>query len=62
MSERKARRYLFDTIREIRPYLQDPERVFKFKTDDLLHIYIVLRDTEYKYDLWIQIEQKKEKL
>ena len=62
MSERKVRRYLFDTIREIRPYLQDPERVFKFKTDDLLHIYIVLRDTEYKYDLWIQIEQKKKKL
>ena len=62
MSERKVRRCLFDTIREIRPYLQDPERVFKFKTDDLLHIYIVLRDTDYKYDLWIQIEQKKKKL
>lgn len=39
MSERKVRRFLFEIIREKRPYLQDPERVFKFKTDNVLHIY-----------------------
>ena len=61
MSERKVRRFLFEIIREKRPYLQDPERVFKFKTDNVLHIYIFLRDTDYKYDLWIQIEQTKKK-
>ena len=57
MSERKVRRCLFDRIREIRPYLQDPERAFRFKTDGALNIYIVLRDTQYKHDFWIQAMQ-----
>ena len=61
MSEQKVRRSLFNRIRKIRPYLQDSERIFKFKTDDILHIYIVLRDTDYQYDLWIQIDQAKKK-
>ena len=55
MSEREVRNCLFDVIRGIKPYLQNPERVFRFKTDDgIFHIYIMLRDTNNRCDYWIQ--------
>ena len=55
MSERQVRKNLLNIIRENKPYLQNPERVFRFTTDGMLNIYIFLRDTQRKYDLWIQV-------
>ena len=52
------RKHLFDRIRELRPYLQNPERVFRFETDGTVYIYIFLRDTHYKYDLKVWGERE----
>ncbi len=40
-------------IRKMRPYLQNPERVFLWKNEDAIRISIFLRDTHYKYDFCI---------
>ena len=58
MTEQKVRKHLFDRIRELRPYLQNPERVFRFETDGTVYIYIFLRDTHYKYDLKVWGERE----
>ncbi len=41
------------SLRKMRPYLKNPDRVFWWRTEDGLRIYIFLRDTHFKYDFWI---------
>lgn len=40
-------------IRNMRPYLKNPERVFWWEQEDCFKIFIFLRDTHYKYDFCI---------
>ena len=59
-SVRTILRIVKHTIREMRPYLKNPERVFWWKQEDCFKIYIFLRDTHFQYDfmIWSMTREK----